>query len=200
MMSSIHALFLFVAGTSVLSGEDFPSINTDAWRQMFAVDPADSALADAPLPLPENPLTYSVTFKGEIAGFDVGRIFLDITSSPNAYSVDYRMEQRGVARWFSDAEASTHARGVYDGNNRISAHYYFNHDYERDDDQQFVQLYRPEGERRLHLWTNPTYTFHESVTEDLALDAVDPMGALMSLGFPEVPVRTIALQPNPTRI
>ncbi len=182
MKLSTHITFLFVTLISAASATDFPDKNSAAWQRLFAVDPVSSRLEVLPVSKPANAITYDVTLKGEIAGFDVGRVFLNTQSGPKGYAVDYRMEQRGIARWFSDAEARSHARGTFrDG--EIDGHYYFNHDYERDDDQQYVQLYRAPQGRRIRLWTEPAYDFYEPVPEELALGAVDPMAALIALGF-----------------
>lgn len=180
-LSSAHLMFLFATG-GMVGTSDIPTFGSESWRAQFAVDVAEAKLDPVPVPRPDTATKYTVTYKGEIAGIKVGRIFLDALISDDGYEVGYRMEQKGVARWFSDAEAKTTARGtVKDG--EIASHYYFNHDYERDDDQQFVELYRPDGERRLRLWAQPAYTFHQAVPEEVALGAVDPMGALIALGF-----------------
>ena len=50
--------------------------------------------------------------------------------------------------------------------------------------QQRVELYRPKGAERLRLWTAPEYWFYEPVPEEMAWRATDPMGALVTLGFP----------------
>lgn len=165
------------------SAEDYPPEGTDAWRRLFAVDPSETALPFMPVQKPSDALTFSARYKGEIAGFDVGRVYIDVEASPDTYTVNYKMEQKGIARWFSDAEATSKARGTFDEAGLIAEHYYFNHDYEAADDQQFVEIYRPEHSRRMHLWTSPTYSFHQPVSETLAIGAVDPMAALLELGF-----------------
>ncbi len=183
---ALTAVFGGMATAAVaLVANDYPETGTDAWKSMFAVDVAPVKYAVNPIPSPEGATTYSVTYKGEIAGIHVGRVFLNVAVSEGGYEVGYKMEQKGIARWFSDAEAQANARGTFKGID-VDSHYYFNHDYERDDDQQYVELYRPSGGARIHLWTEPQYDFFEPVSEDLAVGAVDPMGALMSLGFPAV--------------
>lgn len=156
------------------------------WAERFAVDvqgtPLGSLEAVPPTPRPEGAHRYQVTFKGEVAGFDMGRVFLDVAVAPNAYDLTYRMEQRGVARFFSDGSARARAAGTFEGR-AIDGSYYYNHDFESEDDQQRVELYRPQGERRFRLWTEPEYWFYEPVTEDMALGATDPMGALVALAF-----------------
>lgn len=159
------------------------------WERLFAVDPADEPLAPldsekTPFPAPTDAPRYTVTFKGEVAGFDVGRIFLDTTISRAAYDLDYRMEQNGIARFFSDAEATAKAAGVFDGR-RIAGSYYHNFDYEAEDDQQRTEIFRAPGESRLRLWSEPVYWFEVPVPEKTALGATDPLGALVSLGFGE---------------
>ncbi|MEM6650371.1 MAG: DUF3108 domain-containing protein [Pseudomonadota bacterium] len=183
MMFSVQALFLSLALTAA---PVWPEASTPAWNDLFAVDIAQERLSPPPPKAVDKGMSYSVTYKGEIAGFDVGRIFLNIAASEANYEVGYRMEQRGIARWFSDAEARTTAHGSYD-QGEIDAHYYFNHDFEREDDQQYVELYRKSGDRRLHLWTDPQYDFAEAVSESQALGALDPMAALMMLGFSPAP-------------
>lgn len=180
---SIHALLCFITAASPAFAEDYPDQGTREWRELFAVDPSPNALPYMPVPEPSGGLTYSARFKGEIAGFDVGRVFLDVSASDENYSVFYKMEQKGVARWFSDAEATSKARGSFGENGRIAEHYYFNHDYEAEDDQQYVEIFRRNGDRRMHLWTSPVYTFHQPVGEQIALNAVDPMAGLLALGF-----------------
>ncbi|MEM9421029.1 MAG: DUF3108 domain-containing protein [Pseudomonadota bacterium] len=179
------ALLTAASAMTVSAAADYPAFNTEKWKSLFAVDVAPANYSVTPIPYPNGATTYSVTFKGEIAGIHVGRLFLDIASSPNGYDVGYRMEQHGIARWFSDAEAKTNARGTFKGTT-VDSHYYFNHDYERDDDQQYVELYRPSGSPRIRLWTDPQYHFYEPVSESLADGALDPMGALMSLAFTAV--------------
>lgn len=169
-------------GSIAQAGDEYPEHGTNAWKELFAVDPSDVALPYSPIPYPEGGLTFSSVYKGEIAGFDVGRVYLDVSASEENYSVNYKMEQKGVARWFSNAEATSKARGIFDGN-RIAGHYYFNLDYEAEDDQQYVEIFRDYNDRRMHLWTSPTYTFHQPVGEDIAWGAVDPMAALLELGF-----------------
>ena len=163
------------------------------WAERFAVDVADGPLRaleddDTPLPAPASPARYSVTFKGEVAGFNVGRVFVDAAVSDEAYDLRYEMEQRGIAKFFSDGQAQAHAAGTFDtsGARRpIDGSYYYNHDYEAEDDQQRVELYRPKGASRLRLWAEPEYWFHQPVPEALAMGATDPLGALIALGFPE---------------
>lgn len=182
LLDFLAAQTALVSALSGVTLDDFPPFGSPEWAEMFAVDVADSRLDPVPVAKPNRMTTYSITYKGEIAGFDVGRVFVDAATSDNGYTVAYRMEQKGVARWFSDAEARATARGTL-VNGKIASHYYFNHDYERDDDQQYIELYREAGLRRLHLWTEPQYSFHESVPEAMALGSVDPMAALIELGF-----------------
>jgi hypothetical protein len=184
---SIHGMFLIVSAATVLAADKFPDPNTPEWRELFAVDVSPTALDHMPLADPAPSTQYKVRFRGEIAGLNVGYVYLTVDTSPDGYAVNYAMEQRGIARWFSDAEAKTRARGTFNESGEVAAHYYFNHDYERDDDQQYVELYRGPDSRRIHLWTAPTYTFHGSVPEDVALGAVDPMAALVSLSLTDVP-------------
>ena len=158
------------------------------WTSLFAVDLAEAPLASleartAPHPGPRAAPRYDVTLKGELAGFDIGRVFLSAAVGEDAYALRYKMEQRGVARWFSEAQATARGSGTFDGR-QIDGSYYFNHDYEAEDDQQRVELYRPTDARRLRLWVDPEYWFVDPVPEDLAMGAVDPMGALIALGFP----------------
>lgn len=158
------------------------------WAERFAVDVAGAPLAgldarQVPHPGPSAAPRYEVTLKGQLAGFDVGRVFLDAAVGEDAYAIRYRMEQRGVARWFSDGQAEARGSGTFAGR-EIDGSYYYNHDYEAEDDQQRVELYRPTGERRLRLWTAPEYWFYEPVPEAMAWRATDPMGALITLGFP----------------
>ena len=160
------------------------------WASRFAVDVVEAPLggldqARTPLPAPAAPARYAVTFKGEVAGLDVGRVLLDVTVSDEAYDLSYEMQQKGVAKFFSDAEAEARAAGTFGSGGGIDGTYYFNHDYESEDDQQRVELYRPKGARRLRLWADPAYWFHDPVPEAMALGATDPLGALVALGFPE---------------
>ena len=158
------------------------------WAERFAVDVEEAPLASleakrAPHPGPRGAPRYDVTLKGELAGFDVGRVFISAAVGEDAYAIRYKMEQKGVARWFSDGQAEARGSGTFAGR-EIDGSYYYNHDYEAEDDQQRVELYRPTGERRLRLWTAPEYWFYEPVPEDMAWRATDPMGALITLGFP----------------
>ena len=185
-----------IALTAVLAQEAerrfFP--DEPGWAERFAVDVAQAPLHDldddaTPLPAPEGAARYTVTYKGTIASFDVGRVILDVAVSDEAYSLRYAMEQRGIAKVFSDGEARAHAAGTFDTTSTmrpIDGTYYYNHDYEAEDDQQRVELYRPKGADRLRLWAEPEYWFHEPVPEAVAAGATDPLGALVALGFPEV--------------
>ena len=164
------------------------------WAERFAVDVTDEGplrsldAEDTPLPAPEGGARYSVTFKGEVAGFDVGRVFVDATVSDAAYALRYEMQQKGLAKFFSDQEARAHAAGTFDTDRDarpIDGSYYYNHDYEAEDDQQHVELFRPKGASRLRLWAAPEYRFHQPVPEAMAMGATDPLGALIALGFPE---------------
>ena len=165
----------------------------DGWADGFAVDVADGPIQSletdgTPLPAPEDAARYTVTFKGTIATFDVGRVHVDAAVSDEAYELRYGMEQRGIAKVFSDGEAEAHAAGTFAAGGApgaIDGSYYYNHDYEAEDDQQRVELFRPRGASRLRLWADPEYWFHEPVPEALALGATDPLGALIVLGFPE---------------
>lgn len=180
--TSIHALLCFITALTPALAEDYPEEGTQEWRELFAVDPAVNALPYMPIPLPSDGLTFSSRYKGEIMGFDVGRVYLDVAASDEHYLINYKMVQKGVARWFSDANATSKARGSFDGD-RIAAHYYFNHDYEAEDDQQYIEIFRRLNDRRMHLWTSPTLSFHEPVGEDISWGAVDPMAAVLALGF-----------------
>jgi hypothetical protein len=160
----------------------------------FAVDVAEAPLADLEgeeaLPFGigagEDAARFSVTYKGELIGIDIGRILLNASVGERGYELRYDMQQTGIARFFSDGEARTRAAGLFgDGPDPIAASYYHNHDYEAEDDQQRVELARAPGERRLRLWSLPAYTFHDPVSEGQALGATDPLGALIALGFPE---------------
>ena len=161
------------------------------WTERFAVDVEDAPIASldaqlVPLPAPRDAPRYDVTLKGQLAGFDVGRVFISAAVGTDAYAIRYRMEQKGVARWFSDGQQTARGTGTFDGQ-AITGSYYYKHDYEAEDDQQRVELYRPTGARRLRLWSAPEYWFSDPVPEDLALGATDPMGALIRLGFPAAP-------------
>lgn len=180
-------LMMGIAALQPALAQEVPEPGTPEWKSQYAVDLAAARLQPIPVEKPAGATSYSITYKGELAGFDVGRIFLNSSVSPDGYAVDYRMEQKGIARWFSDAEARAEARGTVE-NGEIASHYYLNHDYESDDDQQYVELYRQNGNSRLRLWTAPQYSFHQSVPENVAMGAVDPMGALMALGFFDRPV------------
>ena len=164
------------------------------WAERFAVDVTEEgplrplSADDTPLPAPSGGARYNVTFKGEVAGFDVGRVFVDASVSDAAYRLRYEMQQKGIAKFFADAEAKAHAAGTFDteGPGRpIDGSYYYNHDYESEDDQQHIELFRPKGAARLRLWADPEYWFHQPVPEAMAMGATDPLGALIALGFPE---------------
>lgn len=164
----------------------YPEYGTDAWRALFAVDPQADPLGEPPFDIGRG-TTYSATLKGELAGLDIGRIFLDVTVSKAGYRVEYKMEQRGVARWFSDGEATATAAGLFGENGEIVSSYYYNHDFNGGEDQQRTELYRAEGESRYRLWSLPEYSFRQPVSEELAQGSVDPLAALVALAFIPVP-------------
>jgi len=163
----------------------FPDFGTPAWKALFAVDPMDEPLGEAPFDAGAG-TRFKTTLKGELAGFDVGRIFLDVTVGEAGYQVGYKMEQRGIARWFSDGEATANASGLFGRGSRIHTSYYYNHDYDGDDDQQRTELYRENDERRLRLWALPGTRFKQPVSEDQAAGALDPLGGLVALAFTPV--------------
>lgn len=177
---------LEIAAVPVLAqAGPYPETGTEAWRELFAVDPADDPLGVPPFSVGRG-TTYSTVLKGELAGFDIGHVILDVTVTDTGYSVDYKMEQKGIAKWFSDGEATSKASGLFGPDGRITSHYYFNHDYNNEDDQQRVELFRDAGQSRLRLWTLPEYTFREPVSEELAQGAIDPLAALVALAFQPV--------------
>ncbi|NRA29693.1 MAG: DUF3108 domain-containing protein [Parvularculaceae bacterium] len=164
----------------------FPEPGTDAWKTLFAVDPADDPMGESPFDIGQG-TSYQTTLKGQLAGFDVGRVFLTVTVSDTGYSVDYQMEQRGVARWFSDGEAKANASGLFGEDGQIATHYYYNHDYDGEEKQQRTELFREAGSERLHLWSLPAYKFRQPVSVAEAENAVDPLAALVALAFAPVP-------------
>lgn len=164
----------------------FPAFNTPEWKALFAVDVMDDPLGKAPFEIGEG-MRFDTTLKGELAGFDVGRIFLDVTITDKGYAVDYKMEQKGVARWFSDGEAESVATGLFDPTGEIAEHYYYNYDFDGDDKQQRTEIYREAGAERLRLWALPTTRFKQPVSEEQAEGAVDPLAALVALAFTPVP-------------
>ena len=164
----------------------FPEVGTEAWRSLFAVDPSPDPLGMSPFLIPDG-TRFETTMKGELAGFDVGRIFLNVMVSDEGYTVDYKMEQRGIARWFSDSEAEATASGMFGDGAAIVSHYYFNHDYDGEDKQQRTEIFRAEGSRRFRLWALPETRFRQPVSEEQAEGAVDPLAALVALAFTPVP-------------
>lgn len=183
----LGALLLAVAGgTTGYDDTPLPEHGSAEWKRLFAVDIAVDALGSSPIPRPESAARYEVTFKGELAGFNIGRVFLDTEISDDGYAVEYRMEQNGIASWFSDAEARSTGIGTFGDTGEVNGFFYKSHDYEGEDDQKRVEFIRLPGDRRLRWWREPTYEFRESIDEDLAWGAVDPMAALISLGFPAV--------------
>ena len=107
--------------------------------------------------------------------------------SEEGYTVDYQMEQRGVARWFSDGEATANASGTFGPNAKIVSSYYYNFDYDGDDDSQRTELFRAKGDERLRLWSLPEYRFRQPVSVEQAMGAVDPLAALVAIAFTPVP-------------
>ncbi|MFC3302740.1 DUF3108 domain-containing protein [Parvularcula lutaonensis] len=187
LVASTLALVPVAFGVSFASDTGpYPDYGTPAWTALFAVDPKPEPLGEAPFDIGDDGVTYSTTLKGELAGLDIGRVFLDVTVTEKGYRVDYKMEQRGIARWFSDGEATAVASGLFGEDGEIVSTYYYNHDYDGDDDQQRTEIYRAPGERRYRLWSLPEYNFREPVPEELAEGAVDPLAALVALTFTPV--------------
>lgn len=185
---AVPAFLLSAFGALALAQDQgpYPEPGTPAWRDLFAVDIEPAPLGNSPFELPEG-IRYETTMKGELAGFDIGRIFLNVMVAEEGYTIDYQMEQRGVARWFSDAEATSNASGLFAEDASIKAHYYFNHDYDGDDDQQRTELFRDEGETRFRMWALPEARFRQPVSEEQAAGAIDPLAALVALAFTPVP-------------
>ncbi len=173
------------AAATVASRGPYPDYGTEAWRELFAVDPMPDPLGETPLDIGDG-VTYSTTLKGELAGLDIGRVFLDVTVTDRGYQVRYKMEQRGIARWFSDGEATANASGLFDDQASIVSSYYFNHDWNGEDDQQRTEMFRDAGADRYRLWSLPEYNFRQPVSVEQAEDAVDPLGALVALAFTPV--------------
>jgi hypothetical protein len=181
------AISVFATGAVAYTQEgELPEPGTEAWRSTFAVDPADEPLGEAPFSIGSG-TKYETTLKGELAGFDVGRIFLTVEVTEEGYRVDYQMEQRGVARWFSDGEATAVASGLFDEDAEIVSSYYLNHDYDGEDDQQRTELYREPEADRYRLWSLPEYDLNYPVSEEVAEGAVDPLGGLVAVAFTPVP-------------
>jgi hypothetical protein len=165
---------------------ELPEPGTAQWRELFAVDPHSEPLGQAPFSIGTG-TKFETTLKGELAGFDVGRIFLTVELSEQGYRVDYQMEQRGVARWFSDGEATAVASGLFGEDANIVSSYYLNHDYDGEDDQQRTELYRAPREDRYRLWSLPEYELQHPVSEEVASGAVDPLAGLVAIAFTPVP-------------
>ncbi|MCQ8184308.1 DUF3108 domain-containing protein [Parvularcula maris] len=159
-----------------------PDYGTEDWKALFAVDPSADPLGRTPFEIGQG-MVYNTTLKGELAGLNIGRIFLTVTVTDTGYAVDYKMEQRGVARWFSDGEAEAKASGLFAETGGIKASYYYNHDYDGEDDQQRTELLRRPGEERYRLWSLPEYNLQRPVSPQQAKEAVDPLGALVALAF-----------------
>ncbi|MEM9285003.1 MAG: DUF3108 domain-containing protein [Pseudomonadota bacterium] len=172
--------------TAIAIDGPFPEPGTPAWQSLFAVDPVEEPLGATPHAVGEG-TTYRTTLKGELASFDVGRIFLTVTVADAGYMVDYKMEQNGVARWFSDGEATANASGLFGPGAEIVSSYYYNFDYDDDDDFQRTELFRETGADRLRLWSLPSYRFRQPVSVEQARGAVDPLGALVAVAFTPVP-------------
>ena len=171
---------------SIAADGPFPEPGTEGWRALFAVDPVNEPLGETPIQIGEG-TTYHTTLKGELASFDVGRIFLNVTVTDAGYSVDYKLEQKGVMRWFSDGEATANASGLFGDNAEIVSSYYYNFDYDGEDDFQRTELYRDTNNDRLRLWSLPSYRFRQPVSVEQARGAVDPLGALVAVAFTPVP-------------
>ncbi|MEO1658819.1 MAG: DUF3108 domain-containing protein [Pseudomonadota bacterium] len=179
------AALLTTVASSAADGP-FPDPGTEAWKSLFAVDPVEEPMGETPYQIGEG-TTYRTTLKGELASFDVGRIFLGVTITDAGYAVDYKMEQNGVARWFSDGQAIANASGLFGADAEIVSSYYYNYDYDDDDDFQRTELFRESGKERLRLWSNPAYRFRQPVSVEQARGAVDPLGALVAVAFTPVP-------------
>ncbi|MEM9809734.1 MAG: DUF3108 domain-containing protein [Pseudomonadota bacterium] len=192
-MTCFAQVFVAVLGALALSTSagafdegPFPDPGTQSWQSLFAVDPMPEPLGASPYALGDG-TRFVTTLKGELAGFDVGRVFIDVMLSEEGYTVDYQMEQRGVARWFSDGEATANAAGLFGPSAEIISSYYYNFDYDDDEDNQRTELFRGIGDERLRLWSLPEYTFRQPVSVEQAAGAVDPLAALVAVAFTPVP-------------
>ncbi|MGV6802308.1 MAG: hypothetical protein ACWA5L_10335 [bacterium] len=159
---------------------------TEDWKKIYAVDPASSYIATKPSVNLDQAMHVSVGYKGKLAGLDIGRIWIDTWLTDNAYRIKYKMEQQGIARWFSNASAQSDSWGLL-GPEGQTALYYYNYDYEGDDDYQYVEMTRESPNSRFRLFSEPEYQLWHPVDFDQAKDTVDPMSALIQLGFINVP-------------
>lgn len=169
-----------LADVSLTTDVDLP-VNSTAWKQHFAVDmvPQQPPAPDIAI---EDPVGFTVTYKGKVAGFDIGRVFVEAGVGDNAYRIDYRLEQEGIARWFSEKDTDSVSLGTFQDGKLVS-NYYNKKDYETEDDFQYVTMVRESAGDRFALWSNPAYDLYWPVPAELTRDAVDPVGALVSLGF-----------------
>lgn len=179
------AIFLFAmaaTATGAVALSDIPVVGSEEWRDMFAVDPADSYIPTKPEVDLADATTLSVTYKGKLAGFDIGRIWVDSQLTDEAYRITYKMEQKGIARWFSNAENTSEAYGLL-GEDKNTSLYYFSYDYEGDDDYQYLEVTRQAPDSRFRVYAEPSYDYHHPVSFDQARDTLDPVSALVELGF-----------------
>lgn len=186
ILASVMAFAALGAASAENADSPYPEYGTEAWRAMFAVDPAKNPLGEAPFDLGEG-ITYSTALKGELAGFNIGQVNLQVLVTDKGYRVDYQMVQRGIARWFSDGEATSTASGIFGQDGEIVSTYYYNHDMNGEDDQQQVELYREADAERYRLWSLPEYTFRQPVSVEQSESAIDPLAALVALAFTPVP-------------
>lgn len=162
-----------------------PAKGSQEWKDHFAVDFIENRPAPPSVPL-NNAVRLEVGYKGKAAGFDIGRILMDVKISDSAYAMDYRIEQQGIARWFSTKTTDSKSVGTLkDG--KLTSLFYEKLEYEDEDDYQYVDLVRDGPNARFRLWSDPKYELYWPVPEAYALDTVDPIASQILLGMVDTP-------------
>ncbi|NHK27061.1 DUF3108 domain-containing protein [Parvularcula flava] len=159
-------------------------VNSPEWKEHFAVDFIFERPAVPAVPL-SDAVRYEATYKGTAAGLSVGNIRMVADIGSEAYKIDYRIEQKGVARWFSQTETDSLSVGTLkDG--KLTSLFYQKLE-EEGDDHQYVDLVRNSADNRFSLWSDPQYDLYWPVPVEYAAGTVDPIGAQIMMGFTDTP-------------
>lgn len=184
-LAAVFSLTALAASLPAAALSDRPVPGSADWKDIYAVDLANNFSVEKPKVDLTGAKKLSVTYKGKFAGLNIGRIWIDSWLTDDAYRLKYKMEQEGIARWFSKASANSDSWGLL-GADKQTALYYYNYDFEAEDDYQHVEMTRSGPDARFRLFSDPQYEFWHPVPFQLAKDTVDPMSALVQLGFLQV--------------
>jgi hypothetical protein len=158
---------------------------SEEWKKTFAVDQAPARISQKPAIELDGATTLTTVYKGKLAGMNIGRLYLTSKLTPTTYHMDYKVEQKGIAKWFDNSETDTVSYGTL-ADGKMTALYYSNHERDKNSsDYEIVEMTRQSSDSRFRLWTEPEAVLKRPVPPEMALHTVDPLGALALLGYIE---------------